>query len=65
MSIKLERHLESCREPVLISPPLLKKSVREQPDAREVLMFIPYLEKGSSAKKRQESQCKVEKGRGY
>ena len=55
----------ACGEPVLISMPLLKKSVREQPDAWEVLMFIPDLEKGSSAKKRQESQCELEKGRGY
>jgi hypothetical protein len=55
----------ACGEPVLISTPLLKKSVREQLDAREVLIFIHNLEKGSSAKKRQESQCKLEKGRGY
>jgi hypothetical protein len=55
----------TCGEPVLVLTPLLKKLVREQPDAWQVLMFIPNLEKGSSAKKRQESQCKLEKGRGY
>jgi hypothetical protein len=55
----------ACGEPVLVSTPLLKKLVREQPDAWQVLMFIPDFEKGSSAKKRQESQCELEKGRGY
>jgi hypothetical protein len=48
-----------------MSTPILKKLVREQPDAWQVLMFIPDLEKGSSAKKRQESQRELEKGRGY
>ena len=55
----------ACGEPMLISTPLLKKSVREQADAWEVIVFIPDLEKGSSAKKRQEAQRELEKGRGY
>jgi hypothetical protein len=55
----------ACRETVLVSTPLLKKLVREQPDAWQVLMFIPNHKKWSSTKKRQESQCKLEKGRGY
>jgi hypothetical protein len=55
----------TCGEPILVLMPLLKKWVREQPSAWQVLMFISNLEKGSSAKKRQESQCELEKGRGY
>jgi hypothetical protein len=62
---KKYRITSACGEPVLVLTPLLKKLVWEQPDAWQVLMFIPNLEKGSSAKKRQESQCKLEKGRGY
>jgi hypothetical protein len=55
----------ACGEPMLFLMLLLKKSVREQADAWEVIVFLPDLEKGSSAKKRQESQCELEKGRGY
>jgi hypothetical protein len=53
----------ACGEPVLVLMPLLKKWVREQPFAWQVLMFIPYLENASSAKKRQDLQCELEKGK--
>jgi hypothetical protein len=55
----------ACGEPMLVLMPLLKKWVREQPFAWQVLMFIPYLEKASSAKKRQDMQRELEKGKGY
>jgi hypothetical protein len=53
----------SCGEPVLMTTPLLKSSVREDPSSWCLLGFIPDLEKTSSAKKKQEAQHKHEKGR--
>ena len=53
----------SCGEPVLMTTPLLKSSVREDPSSWCLLGFIPDLEKTSSAKKQQEGQRKHEKGR--
>ena len=53
----------SCGEPLLMTTPLLKSSVREDPSSWCLLGFIPDLEKTSSAKKKQEAQRKQEKGR--
>jgi hypothetical protein len=46
-----------------MTTPLLKSSVREDPSSWCLLGFIPDLKKTSSAKKKQEAQCKREKGR--
>jgi hypothetical protein len=53
----------SCGEPILMTSPLLMSSVREDPSSWCLLGFIPDLEKTSLAKKKQEAQCKREKGR--
>jgi hypothetical protein len=45
----------SCGEPVLMTTPLLKSSVREDPSSWCLLGFIPDLEKTSLAKKRRHS----------
>jgi hypothetical protein len=55
----------SCSEPVLMSIPLLKSSVWEDPSSWCLLGFIPDLEKTSSAQKQQEAQQKYEKGRNH
>jgi hypothetical protein len=53
----------SCKEPVLMSTPLLKSSVHEDPSSWCLLGFIPDLETTSSTKKQQEAQQKYEQGR--
>jgi hypothetical protein len=53
---KTARITSSCGEPVLMTTPLLKSSVREDPSSWCLLGFIPDLKKTSLAKKKQEAQ---------